>query len=297
MQTPHLPSDETSGLSPDVSPPDQRPRRRFTARHGVALPVVLVLITYLGFEASVLWREWEALRGEWREDARARVVGYPEVTPRFSFAIPPKDWYRDEGDQSRLWAGWSTVENQHQWFRFARGQLDPSRLSHAIGRDTVRPIDLPRVETGEGEIWSQIPEDDKVAATQIRGVSLAYPFAVLGKVLIVNDSVLGCPLLVVFSPFEKGDHCASVYSPVLDTDRLTMGHTGYLCDGEPLLYDRKSESLWMGTQKGLKAVAGPLCGKTLPRLTRMSTVEWGTWRTDHPDTRLVVGSNRAIAKR
>lgn len=252
--------------------------------------LVSVVLIGLGYEATLLWRELNGLRQEWHDDARTRVIGFTEVTPHFSFALPPKDWFHEEDDHQVLWAGWNRERQEHEWFHLQPGSLDPSRLSHSIGRDVVRAIDLPKVETGEGQVWQTLPEDHLVAAAHIQGVALAYPFGVLDKVLIVNDAIPEAALLVVFAPFRSREDSVSLFNPVLNSERLTMGHTGYLFDGEPLLYDRKTESLWVASSEGLAAVAGPLRGSVLARVSQVEAVEWGTWRSSHPDTRLVIGS-------
>ena len=260
---------------------------------GIAFLFIASALTYLGFETRVLWREWQQLRSEWREDAHSRVIGYREVTPHFNFAIAPENWFHAEGDHAVLWAGWDRRASKHQWFQVAHGDIDPSRLSHAIGRDTVRVIDTPCVETKGGAVWSTIPDDKLVAAGTLNGTPLAYPYGVLDKVLIVNDHLPdGSTALVVYTPFDDLANAVSVFRPILDSERLIMGHTGYLCDGQPLLYDRKTESLWVSSGRGLIAVAGPLRGSILSRLTRMSPVTWGSWRDENPGTRLVVGAER-----
>ena len=279
--------------------PRKAPRLLAITVRAAGLIAIVAMATYVGIQGRILWVEWRDLERERSSDLQSRVIGYTDVSPNFNFAKPPEDWYHDEGDHAVLWAGWDRRENKHLWFRLERGEIRPDRLSHAIGRDTARPIDYPRTETGGGPVWEIIPEDDLVAAVLIRDRPLAYPFGVLDKVLIINDELPSLPMLVVFAPFEQDESAVDIFDPVLDSGRLLMGHTGYLCDGHPLLYDRGTESLWVVDGLGLSAIAGPLRGAILKRLAHASAISWGTWKAEHPDTRLLVGATRpkSLARR
>ena len=271
---------------------DDRPRLSCYLA-ALTIPALSSLLGYVGGEGFRLQAEYQKLRGEWHADATARVIGYPGVTPAYSFADGPPNWLHDEGDSSLLWAGWDRDAHQHQWFTVGQGELDPKRLSHPMGRDSIRAIDRPRVEIHGGEYWDRIPPENIVATGVFLGVPVAYPMGVMDKILIVNDVVQTKPLLVVYTPFVADAHAVEIFNPTLGTQRLTMGHSGYLWDGRPLLYDRETQGLWVPSNEGLKGLAGSAKGKVLPRLAHLDPVPWGTWSAAHPDGRLVAGAYRS----
>ncbi len=65
---------------------------------------------------------------------------------------------------------------------------------------------------------------------------------------------------------------------------LTLGVSGKLVDGNLVMYDRETDSLFLqATGKGLE---GELADETLQELARESwgVVPWGQWKSEHPDT-------------
>jgi hypothetical protein len=258
----------------------------------IAPPACALLVGFIGVQGSALLEEYQRLRREWDADVRGRVVGYPGVTPVYSYAQGPPNWIHDEGDTTRLWAGWDRKAGRHQWFTVGKGELSAARLSHPMGRDTVRAIDKPRTETRGGEIWKAIPPDDIVHVGEFQGVPLAYPLNVLNKTLIVNDEVHRKPFLVVYTPYVENVHAVDTFYPVVDGKRLTMGHSGYLWDMRPLLYDRERQSLWVPSGEGLLAIAGPFKGTVLGRVAHLDPARWGDWSAEHPEGRLIAGAIR-----
>ncbi len=273
----------------------EAPARGRLARAAVA-PLIALLIGYIGVMAPTLWVEYRGLRGEWQTDAQRRVVGYPGVTPSYSHARGPTNWLHDEGGKTLLWARWDRETSKHFWFVVGKGELSEEHLSHPIGRDSVRAIDEPKVEMGGGEVWNAMPADAPLVVGEFRGVALAYPMGVLDKVLIVNDEIDKRPFLVLNTPFVDAVHAVEMFNPLVDGKRMTMGHSGYLWDGRPLLYDRQGESLWVPTNKGLEAIAGPRKGTVLARLAHLDPMSWGEWSAAHPDGRLVSGAFRRDLK-
>ena len=72
-----------------------------------------------------------------------------------------------------------------------------------------------------------------------------------------------------------------VYDPVMNGARVLYGVSGLLYQRNILMYDRKTSSLW--SQLGMRAVAGPLAGSSLPILPVEHTT-WEDWRSRYPDT-------------
>lgn len=260
---------------------------------GLVLAALAVLLAYVAAQGFTLFREWLMLRAELDRVRTTVVVGYPGITPQYSFAKMPANWYHDEGDSTLLWGGWRHGEG-HLWFRVGRGEVDKAHISEPLGKDVIRAIDHPVVERGGGLLWSRIPDDAAVVGWNPGGVDTAYPVLVLEKVLVVNDTVAERPFLVVNLPFaRKPDERTAVFDPVVDGRRLTLGLTGYFQDSKPLLYDRGTESLWIGEADTVRAIAGVHKGRRLPQVARLMPVAWSLWRSQHPASRLVVGADRS----
>ena len=265
------------------------------ARAAVA-PLIALLIGYIGVMAPKLWAEYHGLRGDWHTDVHRRVIGFPGITPSYSHASSPTNWLHDEGGKTLLWAGWDRKASKHVWFVVGKGEISAEHLSHPKGRDSIRAIDEPLLELGEGEVWKALPPDAPLVAGEFQGISFAYPMGVLDKVLIVNDEVHKRPFLVLYTPSVDLVHAVEMFNPLVEGKRLTMGHSGYLWDGRPLLYDRQGESLWVPTNKGLESIAGPSKGKVLARLAHLDPTTWSEWSTAHPDGRLLAGAFRPDPK-
>ncbi len=264
-----------------------------TLSRPVALLCLAIALGFVGLQFPRLWREYQSLKRAWVEEEASRTIDYDEVSPQPNYAKMPANWCHDEGDRTLLWAGWDRKANKHQWFRLARGEIDPARLSHARGRDTVRPIDWPMHEGAGGSTWDKVPSGDVVAVAEIEGVRLAYPLKILGKVLVVNDIVKDRPIVIVFTPFVPDDVAVEIFDPARTDQRLILAYSGYLIDGNPLLFDRRTESFWSAEATGLRAVSGSHKGELLPRLARASAVSWGDWKVAHPESRLLIGAFRS----
>jgi hypothetical protein len=281
-------SPEATNDSASASPQTIAPRR------GLIVAAIAVLLLFIATQGFSLWREWQLLNRELSQSRAAAVIGYPGITPRFSHAVKPPDWFHQEGDSILLWGGWKHGKG-HQWFKLAPGDLEAERLSHPMGRDVVQAIDYPLSESGGGTYWGRVPDEADVAGELFAGVETAYPLLILDKVMIVNDVIHGRPILITFNAMAPPDSKVCVYDPSVDGQRLTMGSAGYFHNNAPMFYDRGTESLWIVDGEGLQAVSGSHKGHRLPRLARLAPVSWVQWRTSHPKTRLVVGADRTKA--
>ena len=67
-------------------------------------------------------------------------------------------------------------------------------------------------------------------------------------------------------------------------EELTLGVSGKLVDGNLVMYDTASESLWQ--QDSGETIEGEGTGKGLERLPEEAwgVVRWGDWLAEHPDT-------------
>ena len=255
---------------------------------GMACVAILPLLGFIGQTGHTLWGEWESLREARVSERASTVVGYINITPRPNFAARPRDWFHDEGEDALLWAGWR--DDKNHWFRIGRGDLDARRLSMPIGRDVIQAIDYPLYEKVGGTCWTRVPHEASVVGFEKDGVATAYPLRVLDKVEVINDGSGDRPVLVAYTPEVA---VVSVFDATVDGQRVTMGHGGYFFGNRPVLYDRKTESLWSEQDGAMVAVAGRRKGANLKLIARLDPVAWGDWRVKHPDGRLVVGADRS----
>jgi hypothetical protein len=113
-----------------------------------------------------------------------------------------------------------------------------------------------------------------VIGVELGNVAVAYPFGVLNQESIVNDSVEGSDLLVVFDR-EMGT--GLVYDRNLDGQMLTFTQVSE----EMSLIDEETGSTWDAFSG--QAIDGPLFGEQLERV-KSTVVFWFGWVDFHPDT-------------
>jgi len=80
-----------------------------------------------------------------------------------------------------------------------------------------------------------------------------------------------------------------VHDRRVDGRELTLGVSGKLLDGNLVMYDVETDSLWLqatGEQTFEEGGEGASGGRTLKELPReeWGVVRWADWRRDHPDT-------------
>jgi hypothetical protein len=80
-----------------------------------------------------------------------------------------------------------------------------------------------------------------------------------------------------------------VYGRRLDGETLSFGHEGILYENSFVMYDRKTESLWVHVTG--RAVWGPLKGKRLEFFPSTVTT-WQQWKGAHPQTLVLPGYRR-----
>ncbi len=265
------------------------PHRRVLPR-SVTVALMLPFLVFIAFASSSLWREARALMFDMTRARNSGVVGYTDIHPNPSYATRPRNWYREEGDVLHLWSGWK--DNAHQWFRVKKGDLARERLTLPVGRDTVRAIDHPILETEGGDRWIRLPDDAPVIGLRNGDSRRAYPLRLLDKVQVINDAGPDQPFLVTFTPAFGLVEGVILFDPNVEGQRLTMGLTGYHYDQKPLLYDRGTESLWMVEETELVSLGGPKKGTRLKSLGRPTPVRWASWRDENPTSQLIVGADR-----
>ncbi len=270
------------------------PTNRLMVQVGSAAVLVAAGV-YLLSQLGTLWQEFGMLRQEVQESQQHGVVGFLNIAPISGFAEGPKEWYRVDGSQLLLWSGWENANGENRWFRFAPGELDPTRLARPTASYVSQAIDYPLVENGRGAIWQRIPANSVVVGSTLGQQKCVYPVAVLGKVMVINDIVGDHPYLIVVNPFTTPALAYSIFDSTLEGRRVTMAPTGYFQDGKPVLYDRGTESLWVERDGFLTAIAGKHNRKHLNGHSHPKPVAWSQWVSVNSESRLLVGADRSRA--
>ena len=254
---------------------------------------VCLILAALG--VGVIWTlsgrllgELSQLSAEWADARDREPVGYLGISseqPEFK----PKACVREENGRLLLWAG-SGVKGQAGWFDVTGTDLPVIQFAHAFGRDKIKTIDYPIYQSQDGEIARKIYPERPVFGVVIDGVARAYPLTVLEKVEVVNDTVRDRAVVVAYCPLIKK---ATIYERSLGDEEISLGTSGYTYKDTHILYDRRTDSLWLPHPEGLKSISGHFAGKVLPcRTESLERTNWGDWQRRHPDTQVIVGGDR-----
>ena len=133
---------------------------------------------------------------------------------------------------------------------------------------------------------------ERVVGVTVDGVDVAFPFAILRSEKVVNYTVGGQDVVVLFKPdtrsaldqssiqTSKDVGATGVFVPVVDGRKLT-----FRADGESLV-DNETGSVWsiLG-----RAVEGPLAGERLTPIIHGDHL-WFAWGAFKPDTLIYSGT-------
>jgi thiol-disulfide isomerase/thioredoxin len=143
-----------------------------------------------------------------------------------------------------------------------------------------------------------LPPMARVVTVELNDQAVAYPYAVLQEVRVVNDTVGGIPIAVLWAPgtasalyassVADGDDvgAATTFSRELDGETLT-----FLLEGDGIV-DEQSGTEWdvLG-----RAVEGALAGRELTPVVSINHF-WFSWAAFKPETRIYsVGADAATA--
>lgn len=228
------------------------------------------------------------------ERARARdhmPVGYIGIANEMPGMKPMTGCVQRSGDRTLLWAGQRNGTGPDTWFDVSGVTLPLHEFVEALGRDRIRAIDYPIYSTRFGTIAQRIPPEREVFAVRIDGDARAYPRTIMAKCELVNDIYGSRPVVVTYCPLLDEP---AMYERSLDGVPVSLGTSGYVYRCAFVLYDRRTESLWIPEPRGLTAISGPLAGKVLARLEDPTRESWGTWSRRYPDSQVLIGADRKL---
>ncbi len=151
-----------------------------------------------------------------------------------------------------------------------------------IDKDSIPSLSFPpRVAAAHADF---LKPDERVLGIVFNGEAAAYPLRILSFHEAVNDHVGGKPVLVTYSPLCDS---AAVFDRKIGDRTIQFGVSGYLYNGNMLLYDRDSpgaSSLW--SQLKSESVTGQRAAWRLAALPLELTV-WSDWVQRYPQTRVI----------
>jgi len=130
---------------------------------------------------------------------------------------------------------------------------------------------------GETRKDKRLPTKELGIGLVINGQPAYYPFSRLAEERVVNDTVAGLPILVVFQPEIA---TALVFKREVDGQELTFAAADS-ASSRFVLKDVETGSRWTALTGGV--LDGPLDGSSLERVPA-TTSFWFGWKDFHPDT-------------
>lgn len=163
--------------------------------------------------------------------------------------------------------------------------VDPSKIrGGGPPKDGIPSIDNPKfVSVQEADQW--IEDDALVLAILYKGVERVYPLQIMTWHEIVNDVIVGDPILITYCPL-----CGSgiAYERTINVDgrsqEVEFGTSGKLYSSNLVMYDRKTDTYWQ--QIDGVAIVGELTGQELKEIS-LDTVTWSEWKSVHPDSEVL----------
>ena len=133
---------------------------------------------------------------------------------------------------------------------------------------------------GESNKDRRLPGKELVLGVNTEGLVKAYPFQTIVRQPLINDSISGKQVLVVFDPTSE---TGAIFDRNLEGRSLGFDILPETGDGIALMKDRETGSTWQLLTG--RAISGELEGMALKRLPSFYAF-WFAWSDFHPDTAL-----------
>jgi len=276
-------------------PANPTPRRRSilgrVATYAFGLALGGVVLWWVGRGVWTTYQEYrEASQGA--EDA---PIGYVGVSLRKTYNNKPPRFFDSSGARKRLWAA-KGPDGQPEFYDVSDAAVAVEKISGGFGRDSIPGIDYPLFERPDSPRVRKFRDRYEFYGLALADGTRAYPRDLLRKIQVVNDEGGRVPFAIVFDPQHE---VARSYDRRIEGRPVTFGTTGYALGdsddpnlGRPVLYDRKTKSLWLPDEKALVCFNGPLKGTALPTILQPEPTTWGAWVGRYPQTLVLVGSDR-----
>ena len=284
--------DSPSATTSDSTPSGSNRRKRFVTRLFVALLITAIAARALwAYYGQSIWKEYQILQTEVRASEDNAPVGYVGLNYRRSYNDRPVIFETEKEGRKLLFAIKGEGPSP-EYYDVTGISIDLKCLDGGYGRDSIPGVDFPIVEKAIDPHGRSLRKRQLVFGTSLKDVDRAYPKDLLEKIEVVNDQLGSSPVAVIY---DRSQERALLFDRTVRGQSVTFGTTGYSCEKRPLLYDRRSKSLWIPKGDALVCVNGEYRGETLPVLAKPEPVSWSDWKQAHSKTDVLVGNNRNLA--
>ena len=159
------------------------------------------------------------------------------------------------------------------------GNCDRSFLA-ALNEPEFVPGDTVSTDATGGDREQYLDSDAVVFGFQLRGQAYAVPRWVLFPHELLNATLRGLPVSLTYCTLCNAP---ILYDRTVDEQVLTFGSTGMLIEGNKVMFDEETESLW-SQHRGVPIAGSHLERETTLDIRAVTQTEWGSWRAEHPDT-------------
>ncbi len=149
-----------------------------------------------------------------------------------------------------------------------------------VGPFDIPPLDEPDYVPATDMEADYLERDELVIGVRINGDARAFPLRLMDHHEIVNDTVGGVPVVLSASPVNG---TSTLYATSVGDRTYTFGTSGYLYQGDKLLFDRATRSLWHAMTGEPVVGRLALSGIKMTRLP-ITVTDWTNWKETHPDT-------------
>ncbi|SIO67510.1 Protein of unknown function [Singulisphaera sp. GP187] len=261
-------------------------------------PRLLVTIGIVGFALGVVWQmvvrdlvsSYLNLRKESQAAEDNAPIGYVGLNLRRSYNDRAAVFLSKKDGRTQLFAAKKGGGEPDEVYDVTEASIDLAALEGGFGRDSIPGIDYPMIETSQGARGKKLRKRQDVFSLDLEGGTRVYPRDLLEKIEMVNDRDGDTSFLVLY---DRGRSKVLSFRRDVDGSPVSFGSTGYSRFKQPVLYDRKTRSVWALESDEFVCVAGPLKGRSLKSFRPVASTTWGSWLGQHPDTTVVVGNDRS----
>ena len=167
--------------------------------------------------------------------------------------------------------------------------LDPSQLDGGYGRDSIPGVDFPIIEAADSSRVKALRDRQEVFGILLAAGPRAYPRSLIEKIEVVNDLDGPTPFVAVY---DRSRGKTLLFGRELGDAVTTFGTTGYSLGKRPLLYDRRTKSLWLPEGDDLACVSGTSKGSRAKPYLPTAATRWLEWVGRYPKTTVLFGNDR-----
>lgn len=196
-------------------------------------------------------------------------------------ALAPFAWYiwhrgsRTNFEDVSSAAGWNPsqrdpVSLEEEGYNDSNLCVDPAQLVRGNGvRNDIAALEYPDFLAAQDVRY--LRDHDRLIVVEVNGETRAYPTRILNYHDLVNDTIGGVPVAVIYCPLTAS---VSVVDRRVADRTLEFGVTNRLLNSNTVFYDTTDYALW--SQVGLGAISGPLAGTQLTHINtwRIETFEY-----------------------